>query len=106
MGLGFEIGKDLGSTFVIIMTGFVIKGLWTSNKPLTTFDKVFVTIGLFGFIAFLPAGLSMIFPTQMRDYYESKHQDRHIEMYGFMDEKLLERQRLRKEQERLGELFR
>ena len=106
MGLGFEIGKDLGSYFVIISAGFVITGMWTSNKPLTTFDKVIITIGLLGFIAFLPAGLGMIFPTQMRDYYESKHQDRHIEMYGVLDEKLLERQRLRKEQERLGELFR
>ncbi len=40
MGLGFEIGKDLGSYFVIISAGFVITGMWTSNKPLTTFDKV------------------------------------------------------------------
>jgi len=105
MGLGFEFGKDFGSFAVVISAGFVIKGLWTS-KPLTTFDKVFITIGLLGFVAFLPAGLAMIFPTQMRDYYESKHQDRHIAMYGIMDEKLLERQRLRKEKESFADLFR
>ena len=72
MGLGFDFGKDFGSFAVVISAGFVIHRMWT--KPLTTFDKVFITIGLLGFVAFLPAGLGMIFPTQMRDYYESKHQ--------------------------------
>ena len=94
MGLGFEIGKDLGSFAVVLSAGFVIHRMWT--KPLTTFDKVFISIGLLGFVAFLPAGLGMIFPTQMRDYtYENRHQERHIAKYGILDRNLLERQRAR-----------
>ena len=104
MGLGFAFGKDFGSFAVVISAGFVIHRMWT--KPLTTFDKVFIAIGLLGFVAFLPAGLGMIFPTQMRDYYESKHQHRHIAKYGFLDEKLIKRQRLRKEKESFADLFR
>tara|TARA_R110002020_G_scaffold319388_3_gene535276 strand:+ start:196 stop:510 length:315 start_codon:yes stop_codon:yes gene_type:complete len=104
MGLGFDIGKDLGSFAVVLSAGFVIHRMWT--KPLTTFDKVFISIGLLGFVAFLPAGLGMIFPTQMRDYYENRHQSRHIAKYGILDRNLLERQRAREEKESFADLFR
>ena len=93
MGLGFEIGKDLGSFAIVLSAGFVIHRMWT--KPLTTFDKVFISRGLLGFVAFLPAGLVMIFPTQMRAYYENRHQERHIAKYGIVERNLLERQRAR-----------
>ena len=54
MGLGFDIGKDLGSFAVVLSAGFVIHRMWT--KPLTTFDKVFISIGLLDFVHFCLRG--------------------------------------------------
>ena len=107
MGLGFAFGKDFGSFAVVISAGFVIHRMWT--KPLTTFDKVFITIGLLGFVAFLPAGLGMIFPNQMRDYYEDRQQARHIDTWDMLDRELLEQQKKRREdglRTDLADLFR
>jgi hypothetical protein len=67
---GFAFGKDFGSFVVVVSAGLVIHRLWT--MPLTNFDKVFITVGLLGFIGFLPAFLLVLFPNQMRDYYENK----------------------------------
>ena len=51
----------------------------------------------------------MIFPNQMRDYYEDRQQARHIDTWDMLDRELLERQKKRREdglRTDLADLFR